>query len=113
MLAQLRDKLNGGLLPLSATRGETGGEKWTAQTWYTLALALESLSANRSLPMALRDWLDARAEAAWVTGDWRRGVSPADWEAQCAIYRAEDEERLARRSVADCPAQAQFDLVTA
>ena len=70
-------------------------EQWTAQTWYSIALELETASRKKSLPAKVRRRLMARAEAAWLTGDWMRGITQADWEAECAIYQAEDEAMVA------------------
>lgn len=69
----------------------TTSENWTAETWYALAMQLEASAAAKNIPKRLRKQLQRRAEAAWLTGDWLRGVSAKDWEAECAAYQAEDE----------------------
>ena len=93
--------------------------EWTAQTWYTVAVALEKLASDKTLPRKLRQWLRDRAEAAWVTGDWRNGISPEMWAAECAIYEAEDdamearvkaEEAMARANVVSTGKPMQFEL---
>lgn len=87
------------------------GKQWTAENWYTIARALDALAANKSLPPRFRSWLRARAEAAWVTGDWRNGISPAMWEAECAVYQAEDDAMVARRNANTTePAQFEFEM---
>ena len=70
-------------------------DNWTATTWYAIAIELETAASNRKLPARVRRGLMARAEAAWITGDWMRGITQADWEAECAIYQAEDEAMVA------------------
>lgn len=69
-------------------------EKWTANTWYVLAGWYEQMSCDRSLPKELREKFDAEAEAAWVTGDLMRGVTPEMWDDTC---RKQVEAEEARR----------------
>ena len=97
--------------------------EWTGDTWYAVARALDSLACDKTLTRRLRQWLLDRAEAAWVTGDWRNGVSPDMWAAECAIHQAEDdamEARIKAEVEAMAPANAistgkpmQFELAMA
>lgn len=77
-------------------------EKWTAATWYKIAMALEAAAGNMALPAKVRRSLEVRAEAAWVTGDWMRGITPQMWEEECRIYQAEDDAMVARNAELQC-----------
>ena len=73
-------------------------EQWTAETWYSIAVELETASRKKSLTAKVRRSLAVRAEAAWTTGDWMRGISLAMWEEECRVYQAEDDAMVARNA---------------
>lgn len=62
-------------------------ERWTAKTWDALARHYFAMAGDLNLPRELRAKFDAEAEAAWVTSDLLRGITP---EMREEITRKED-----------------------
>jgi hypothetical protein len=73
-------------------------EQWTAETWYQIAMELEASASNNKLPSKVRRGLVARADAAWIMGDFMRGISQDMWDDECRVYQAEDDAMVAHNA---------------
>lgn len=79
-------------------------ERWTAKTWDALARHYFVMAGDLNLPKELRDKFDAEAEAAWVTSDLMRGITP-EMRAEITQKQIEAEAAWSRGETDKSPCQ--------